>query len=196
TSTTMADPGSGNFRLNDAVLDNVTQIAIDSVNCRGGNVDQWLDFWTFANVPIGGNLGTLMLQDANDPDNWAAYDVLRAGGSADQTGWWTFSLLGIGFSGALPTGSCQIIASFTIAGGSGSTGATGAAGATGNTGATGPQGIDGLEGAQGDRGSTGPTGTQGGTGNTGTQGTAGNTGATGPQGIDGLEGSQGDRGST
>ena len=163
-STSMADPGTGEVRFNNATLASVTNIAIDATSADTGNPDV-SDL--IASIDDGTNSsheGYLFIRKHGTPATFMAYNV--TGGITDNTGWLQIPVSHAASGGTISNADTLYI-SFARSGNVGATGSTGA------TGATGPQGPTGNTGAQG------PQGTQGIQGNTGATGA---TGATGPMG--------------
>lgn len=84
TSTTEADPGSGNFRL-DAVPASATFMYLDDVN-RGG-----VDMSTIINALFAAG-DYIYLQEGSDATNAYLYEIDTAG-AVDQTGWFKIALI-------------------------------------------------------------------------------------------------------
>lgn len=84
-STTMAEPGDGNIRLNNATLASVTLIAVDDNSGEAGNPDAsaWVLSWD--DIANTGARGTLVIAKASAPENFAIFNV--TGGSTDNTTW-------------------------------------------------------------------------------------------------------------
>ena len=82
-STTMADPGAGNIRLNNASFSSVTAIAIDDQTAQTGNPDiaGWIATWDDSTSPVK---GTLKITKENSPTDFAIYNVTAL---TDNTGW-------------------------------------------------------------------------------------------------------------
>jgi hypothetical protein len=190
TTTTDADPGSGNVRLNNATMANVTQAFIDLVDANGNTLTT---LWDAIGVVPATNKGVLKLFDPND---LTAFVVFTLQSVTSAVG---YRKLGVTYvsSGAtgLSTVSGRTIVTFAPGGTDGLTGATGS---VGNTGTQGVQGLTGTQGTQGVVGVTGTAGTNGLTGATGPQGTQGVQGLTGTTGLtgSGLTGIQGVTGTT
>ena len=134
TSTTMADPGTGDIRLNHATLASVTAIAIDATSADSGNPDV-SDL--IASIDDGTNStheGYIFVRKSGTPATFMAYNV--TGAIVDNTGWLQIPVTHAASGGSL-SGSDVLYISFAR---SGNVGATGPTGPTGSTGATGPQG--------------------------------------------------------
>lgn len=81
SSTTDADPGTGDFRLNHATPASATAIYIDDVDANGN--DRRALIASYDDSP-GTVKGYLTLQDASDEDSWIVYSV---GGYTSATGY-------------------------------------------------------------------------------------------------------------
>jgi hypothetical protein len=84
SSTTMADPGTGDIRLNNATLASVTQIAVDALSAQSGNPDisDWVATWDDSNSAVR---GYIMIHEDGTPSNfWVGY---VNGAITDNTGW-------------------------------------------------------------------------------------------------------------
>jgi len=92
TNTTMADPGSGKFRINTALFTTATQIALDYQT--GNN----FDFSNYLRALDAGD--SLFMQDASNAANWARYTLTSP--PADQGGWWLLSVVFVGGTGTAP----------------------------------------------------------------------------------------------
>jgi hypothetical protein len=79
TTTTAADPGSGNFRMNNATPGSVTALYVDSLNANGLDMDNFLGL-----VQIGDDI---YIQQGNDATRALIFTVSSI---TDNTGWWTF----------------------------------------------------------------------------------------------------------
>lgn len=191
STTAMADPGGGFFRLNNADPTLVTQMAFDDLQ-DAANIAGMLALLTG---------GVLKLAIISSPyTDFAVYTVT---GTTPNTGFTVVDVVFVTLAGTPFVASENTIMSYTAAGATGaqgSTGSTGPQGTTGAQGATGSTGPQGSTGAQGTAGSTGaqgsqgPQGAAGSTGAQGAQGAAGGTGAQGAQGAAGGTGSQGSQG--
>lgn len=85
SSTTMADPGSGDIRLNNATLSSVTAIAISDLNADTGNPDVSTFILSWDDSSNSSLRGTILIKKISEPENFAIYSV--TGGSTDNTGW-------------------------------------------------------------------------------------------------------------
>tara|TARA_R110002072_G_scaffold25792_2_gene86196 strand:- start:110 stop:1555 length:1446 start_codon:yes stop_codon:yes gene_type:complete len=139
-STSMADPGTGELRLNHGTLASVTAIAFDATTADTGNPDV-SDL--IASIDDGTNStheGYIFLRKSGAPATFMAYNVTAA--IADNTGWLQATVTHAASGGSLTNGDTLYV-SFTRSGNVGATGSTGSTGSTGATGATGPQGDPG-----------------------------------------------------
>lgn len=83
SSTTDADPGNGDIRLNNATLASVTQLFIDNLESNGGNVSAQIDTWDDStNTALR---GTIIIRKLSAKANFAIYDV--TGAVTDGTGY-------------------------------------------------------------------------------------------------------------
>lgn len=97
TATAMADPGSGDVRLNNATLASVTAMAISANSAETGNPDlsAWIAAWDDAGN-AGAN-GQIVIKKATAPENVAFYNI---GSVTDNTTW-----LQVGLTHVASTGS-------------------------------------------------------------------------------------------
>jgi len=136
-STTMADPGTGEIRLNHGTLSSVTAIAFDATTADTGNPDV-SDL--IASLDDGTNStheGYIFIRKSGAPATFMAYNVTAA--VADNTGWLQVTVTHASSGGSLSNADTLYV-SFSR---SGNVGATGSTGSTGSTGAQGPQGDTG-----------------------------------------------------
>ena len=84
SSTTMADPGAGDIRLNHATLASVTAIAISDQSAASGNPDvsPFILSWDDESAAIR---GTVTITNPLTPENFAVYNI--TGASTDNSGW-------------------------------------------------------------------------------------------------------------
>jgi len=84
STTTMADPGIGDIRLNNASLASVTAMAIDALTAQAGNPDlsDFIDTWDVSTNPT--SKGYFRLTKGGAPENFAIYEVTNV---VDNTGW-------------------------------------------------------------------------------------------------------------
>jgi|6_EtaG_2_1085325.scaffolds.fasta_scaffold01438_7 hypothetical protein len=131
SSTTMADPGTGDFRLNHATVASVSAIALDATSADTGNPDvsDFVATWDDSTSTLNGHL---ILKKKGTPATFAIYTV---GAVTDNTGWLQVALTHVDSAGswsAADVGYLQFIR-LGDKGDTGSTGSTGSTGATGNS---------------------------------------------------------------
>lgn len=98
STTTNADPGSGDLRLNNATLANVTEIAISYSSGETGNpsVETFVKAWDDSTTTS--TRGTLILKKASAPENFAIYTITSA--ITDGTTYGRFTLSYVAGSGS------------------------------------------------------------------------------------------------
>lgn len=99
SSTTDADPGTGEFRLNNATLASVTEAYIDNVDAAANTVSAWLD--TFDDS-TSATKGTVKFQQVDDPTVFAMYSV--TGSVTDGTGYRKITLTYLASNGTFTAG--------------------------------------------------------------------------------------------
>ena len=141
-TTSMADPGSGDFRLNNASLGSADAAAISDNSADSGNPDVSAAVlsWDNSNNAVR---GTIYIKQIADPANFAIYNI--TGASTDNSGWTQLALTYVDHAGSF-TDADPCVIEFARAG---DVGATGPTGPTGATGPTGPTGVTGATGATG-----------------------------------------------
>lgn len=135
TTTSMADPGAGILRYNNATVASVTAIAIDDTTADTGNPDiaAWITGWDDSTSTIKGQI---RLVEPGTPANYAVFNIT---GLTDNSGWVQLAVTHVDSNGTFSnTDSIRI--SYHRTGDKGETGTTGATGATGSTGAPGADG--------------------------------------------------------
>jgi len=124
----MADPGTGEVRLDHATLASVTNIAIDATSADTGNPDV-SDL--IASIDDGTNSsheGYIFIRKHGTPATFMAYNV--TGAITDNTGWLQIPVSHAASGGTLSNADTLYI-SFARSGNVGATGATGATGGVG-----------------------------------------------------------------
>lgn len=184
TTTTAGDPGTANFRFNNANASLATRAYVDLVDSTGATVTALLDALDDSTSTIKGFLKFIHRQNEL---LWVEYSLTAV---TTQTGYRELTLTYIAGSSTTPFGNgAGVSMLFTRNGDKGDQGIQGV------TGPTGDQGIQGVTGAQGPTGigAMGPTGDQGVTGPaiTGPQGPTGAQGIQGPTGAIGETGTAG-----
>jgi len=118
SATADADPGNGEFRLNNALPASATEGYFDNLEIGGSTITGWLDSWD-----DGGSAsvrGTLTLVDASDSTVFAVYDV--TGSIVDGTGYRKVTLSHLSSNGTF-AGEVGVL--FAMAGGAGGGDVTG-----------------------------------------------------------------------
>ena len=106
TTTTMADPGSGTVRFNNATLASVTAIAIDDLSADNGNPDVSAWILTFDNSSAT-NKGTLRFRKKSAPQNFVDFTVT---GLTDNSGWTELAVTHAASSGSLSNADTLLMA--------------------------------------------------------------------------------------
>lgn len=114
-STSMADPGTGDLRLNNATLASVTAAAVDDLSSITGNPDVSALVLSWDDHNNGNNRGILTIKDVAAPQNFAAYRI--AGASTDNAGWTQLSLSHVASAGSFTNGN-QLSVEFAPSGAS------------------------------------------------------------------------------
>ena len=118
SSTTMADPGVGDIRLNNATEASVTAIAIDDQTFQTGNPDiaAFIATWDDSD---SGVKGMLKLTKSDDPTVFAIYSVTAL---TDNTGWSQLTVTYVDGAGSF-TNLDELFVSFSATGDKGDAGA-------------------------------------------------------------------------
>lgn len=98
SSTTMADPGSADIRLNNATLSSVTQIAISANSGDTGNPDLSDYVATWDDNTNASGRGTILLKKGSANENFAIYNV--TGAITDNTSWLQIPVTHVASSGS------------------------------------------------------------------------------------------------
>lgn len=116
SATTMADPGTGEYRLNNATLSSVTAIAISASAGNTGNPDvsDFINTWDDSTSTVR---GYLVIRNVTDSTDFAIYQI--TGSVTDNTTWLQATLSHVASSGTL-TAADECIISFYRTGDSGS----------------------------------------------------------------------------
>ena len=128
SSTTEADPGNGDFRL-DAAPASATEAYVDNLTSTGVTITSWLD--SFDNGGNSSDRGILRIQDVSAADVVHFYRV--SGTVTDETGFRKIPLTWLGGNGSFTNGS-GVLFSFAPRGADGAPGGTGDPGDDGNDG--------------------------------------------------------------
>jgi len=134
TSTSMADPGAGDFRMDSATVSAIRNIAFDATlsSTSTPDISAYIATWGTSTSTIKGHL-TIIQEDT--PANFIVFSISSA--VTDNTGWLQVVVNAAVASGGSLFGStkkCRV--TFTRTGDKGNTGSTGSTGSTG-TGAAG-----------------------------------------------------------
>ena len=208
TTTTMAHPGTGLVRFNNATASSVTQIAIDEEDKNAINLLSYILTWDDSSSTVKG----YVVFKHNDNGN-ATYIVYRVDSLVNNTTWIQLNVthvagttnfvnnddLAIEFyrTGDIgDSGTSGTSGSTGTSGVSGTSGTSGNNGTSGTSGSNGTSGIDGTSGTSGSSGTSGNSGTSGVSGTSGTNGTSGTSGANGSNGTSGTSGSTGTSGTS
>jgi hypothetical protein len=114
TTTTMADPGSGNVRFNNATVSSVTAIAIDDLDSNGVDQSAYVALWDDSTNTVK---GTLVFRTSGG--DIATFNIT---GLTDNTGWFQIAVTHVASSGTFSAAEdCYI--GFTRAGDKGADGA-------------------------------------------------------------------------
>ncbi len=100
TTTTMADPGVGAIRFNNATLASVTAIAIDDQTSLPGNADVSASILTWDDSTSGVK-GTLTLSKVGDPSTYIQFQITSL---VDNSGWTQLNVTYIGTAGTFTNG--------------------------------------------------------------------------------------------
>lgn len=102
SSTSAADPGSGDFRLNNATPASATALYIDNENAGGNSVTAWLD--SLDNGGESSNRGQLTIYDSDQPtESFRVYQV--TGSVVDSTGFRTITISHVAGAGSFAAGT-------------------------------------------------------------------------------------------
>ena len=129
-TTSMADPGAGEIRFDNATVASVTNLAMDATSADSGNPDI-SDL--IASIDDGSNdahEGFITIRKSGAPDTFACYSV--TGAITDNTGWLQVPVTHVASNGTISNTDTLYI-SFIRTGAKGDTGATGPAGAGSDT---------------------------------------------------------------
>ena len=138
STITMADPGNGFVRFNNATQNSTTVIAIDALNAGGTSL-----LGLFADLAAVTNsvIASLRIEKIADASVWEDFEVTAIDASS---GYRQLTVSVRAASGTnVFTNNDPIYVTFSIYGNKGDTGAAGATGPAGPTGATGPKGTAG-----------------------------------------------------
>ena len=188
-NTTMADPGSGNVRLNAFSDDGADYMAIDDNDINAVNISNYLATIDDSTSTIKGHVKISLKSNPN------VFTLYAINSMVDHSGWFQISISELSYNGQIADEN-DVLITFARTGDVGAQGTQGLQGETGIQGFDGTQGLQGETGTQGVQGETGTQGTQGVQGETGSQGTQGTQGLQGDHGTQGTQGTQGLQGET
>ena len=120
TTTSMADPGAGILRYNDATVADVTAIAIDDLTADTGNpdIEAWIASWDDSTSTIKGQL---RLVEPGTPANYAVFNITAL---TNHSGWVQLTVTHVDSNSTFGN-TDSIRVTFTRTGDLGSTGVTG-----------------------------------------------------------------------
>lgn len=121
SSTTMADPGTADIRLNHATLSSVTAIAISANTGDSGNPDA-SDFVATWDDSTSSLRGTIVIRKQTAPENFAVYSV--TGALTDNTTWLQLAVTYVAHAGSFSAADALSVSFFRT----GNVGATGGSG--------------------------------------------------------------------
>lgn len=107
SSTSMADPGTGDIRLNNATLSSVTAIAVDDLSAITGNPDVSAVVLSWDDSTQTSNRGTLTIKKASAPQNLAVYRI--SGASTDNAGWTQLAVTYVAHAGSFTNGDTLVL---------------------------------------------------------------------------------------
>jgi hypothetical protein len=118
TTTSMADPGTGDLRLNNATVASVTAIAVSALAAATGNPDVSDQIVTWDDS-TNTTKGTITIRKAGAPATFAVFTV--SGSVTDNTTWLQIAVTHVASNGALSAGD-DLYLSFARAGDKGADG--------------------------------------------------------------------------
>jgi len=127
TSTTDADPGSGDIRFNNGTYASATAIYIDDVDANGVTTSTDVLTWDDSTSTIK---GYLHIVDTNDPTTYARFSI--TGSSTDASGYNKLAVTHLASNNTFSAAD-NLSVHFTRQGDKGDTGSTGATGSTAGT---------------------------------------------------------------
>jgi hypothetical protein len=110
SSTSMADPGTGDIRLNNATLSSVTAAAVDDLSAITGNPDVSAVVLSWDDSTQATNKGLLLIKKATAPQNFALYRI--SGASTDNSGWTQLALTHIANNGSFTAADLLVLEFF------------------------------------------------------------------------------------
>lgn len=104
STTSSADPGSGEFRLNNATLSSVTALYISETDAYGANVSTIVQSWDDLKLRFK---GWLKITKIGDAATWAMYRIMHD--VTDNGTWDTYTLEYVSSSGAFTNGDGMML---------------------------------------------------------------------------------------
>ncbi len=135
-TTTTADPGTGDLRMNHASFASVTEIALDDNSSATGNPDISA-FLATLDDSTATVKGVLSIAKAEQPQNFAQYQVT---GITDATTHYRIAVTHVASNGSF-TNADDLIINFSRTGDNGANGSNGTNGTNGSDGADGADGV-------------------------------------------------------
>jgi len=120
SSTTMADPGTGDIRFNNATLSAATAAAISDLTGDTGNPDASVYVLAWDDSTTTSLRGTLLIRQVSAPEDFVVFNV--TGASTDNVGWTQLDLTYVGGAGAF-TNTDALTVQFVRTGNQGADGA-------------------------------------------------------------------------
>jgi len=124
-STTMADPGTGELRLNNGTVGSVTAIAFDAVSADTSNPDVSDYIASWDDGTNSAHEGYITIRKSGTPATYAVFSL--TGAVTDSTGWLQAVVTHVDSNGSWTNGDTMYV-SFARSGNLGATGATGGVG--------------------------------------------------------------------
>lgn len=110
SATSMADPGTGDLRLNNATLSSVTAIAVSDACAESGNPDVSTFVLTWDDSTNTTQRGYILIKKSGAPQNYAVYSV--TGNSTDNAGWTQLAVTHVQSAGSFANGDTLAVAFF------------------------------------------------------------------------------------
>ncbi len=101
STVTMADPGTGDFRLNNATVASATAMAVSATDADGNTMRPFVLTWDDSTNTS--HRGTIVLKDADAPTTFAVFSV--TGASTDNTSWVQLALTYVTGNGTFTNGN-------------------------------------------------------------------------------------------
>ncbi|BAQ16093.1 hypothetical protein [Methyloceanibacter caenitepidi] len=121
-STTMADPGTGDVRFNNAALASVSEIAVSATSAEAGGPDVSDLVASWDDSTNSADRGRLVFKKISAPGTFAAFKIVSA--VTDNTGWLRFDVSYVTSSGSFSDAD-GLVAEFSPSGNVGAAGGSG-----------------------------------------------------------------------